>query len=97
MHPDAHFTEEELRSGQYISVSEFNDCRRENDKECYHRVAGLNDQIVPQEEAAYLLLTKHFDSSISNHMDARKHSSTSVSTLHLKPSMNFTAMLILMM
>jgi hypothetical protein len=39
MHPDAHFTEEELRSGQYISVSEFCDCRRENDKECYHRVA----------------------------------------------------------
>jgi hypothetical protein len=51
MHPDAHFTEEELRSGHYISVSEFNDCRRKNDKECCHRVAGLNDQIVPQEEA----------------------------------------------
>jgi hypothetical protein len=67
MHPDAHFTEEELRSGQYISVSEF------NDKECQHRVAGMNDQIVPQEEAAYRLLTKHFDSSILNHMDIRKH------------------------
>jgi hypothetical protein len=40
MHPDAHFTEEELRSGQYISVSEFNDCRREKDNEYYHRVAG---------------------------------------------------------
>jgi hypothetical protein len=51
MHSDAHFTEEELRSG-HISVSEFNECRRENDKECLHRVAGLNDQIVPQEEAA---------------------------------------------
>jgi hypothetical protein len=73
MHPDAHFTEAELWSGQYISVSEFNDCRRENDKECYHRVAGMNDQIVPQEEAAYRLLTKHFDSSILNHMDVRKH------------------------
>jgi hypothetical protein len=48
MHPDAHFTEEELWSGQYISVSEFNDC--------YHSVAGLNDQIVPQEEAAYRYL-----------------------------------------
>jgi hypothetical protein len=70
---DAHFTEEELRSGQYISVSEFNDCQRENDKECYNRVAGLNDQIVPQEEVAYRLLTKHFDSSILNHMDVRKH------------------------
>jgi hypothetical protein len=53
--------------------SEFNDCRRRNDKECYHRVAGLNDQIVPQEEAAYRLLTKHFDSSILNHVDVRKH------------------------
>jgi hypothetical protein len=73
MHPDAHFTEAELRSGQYISVSEFNDCRRENDKECQHRIAGMNDQIVPQEEAAYRLLTKHFDSSILNHMDVRKH------------------------
>jgi hypothetical protein len=60
MHPDAHFTEEELRSGQYI-------------KECYHSVVGLSDQIVPQEEAAYRLLTKHFDSSILNHMDVRKH------------------------
>jgi hypothetical protein len=29
MHPDAYFTEEELRFGQYISVSEFNDCRSE--------------------------------------------------------------------
>jgi hypothetical protein len=38
-----------------------------------HRVAGLNDQIVPQEEAAYRLRTKHFDSSILNHMDVRKH------------------------
>jgi hypothetical protein len=28
MHLDAHFTDEELRSGHYISVSEFNDCRR---------------------------------------------------------------------
>jgi hypothetical protein len=37
MHPDAHFTEEELRSGQYISVSEFNDYRRKNDKEYHHR------------------------------------------------------------
>jgi hypothetical protein len=73
MHPDAHFTEAELRSGQYISVSEFNDCRRENDKECQHRIAGMNDQIVPQEEAAYRLLMKHFDSSILNHMDVRKH------------------------
>jgi hypothetical protein len=44
MHPDVHFTEEELRSRQYISVSEFNDSRREKDGECYHRVAGLNDQ-----------------------------------------------------
>jgi hypothetical protein len=44
MHPDAHFTEEELRSGHYISVSEFNDCCRENDKECFHRVAGLNER-----------------------------------------------------
>jgi hypothetical protein len=68
-----HFTEEGLRSGHYISVSEFNDCRRENDKECYHRVAGLNDQIVPQEEVDYRLLTKHFDSSVLNHMDVRKH------------------------
>jgi hypothetical protein len=33
----------------------------------------MNDQIVPQEEAAYRLLTKHFDSSILNHMDVRKH------------------------
>jgi hypothetical protein len=33
----------------------------------------LNDQIVPQEEAAYRLLTKHFDSSILNHKDVRKH------------------------
>jgi hypothetical protein len=73
MHSFAHFTEEKLRSGQYISFSEFNDCRRENDKKCYHRVAGLKDQIVPQEEAAYRLLTKHFDSSILNHMDVRKH------------------------
>jgi hypothetical protein len=46
VHPDAHFTEEELRSGHYISVSEFNDGQRENDKEYYHRLAGLNDQIV---------------------------------------------------
>jgi hypothetical protein len=51
----------------------FNDCRRENDKECFHRLACLNDQIVPQEEAAYRLLKKHFDSSILNHMDVRKH------------------------
>jgi hypothetical protein len=62
MHPDAHFTKEELRSGHYISVLEFNDCRRENDKECYHRVAGPNDKVVPQEEAAYRLLAKQFDS-----------------------------------
>jgi hypothetical protein len=55
MHPDAHFTEEELRSGHYISASEFNNCRRE------------------MEEAAYRLFTKHFDSSILNHMDVRKH------------------------
>jgi hypothetical protein len=61
MHLDAHYTEEEPWSGHYISISEFNDRRRENDKECYHRVAGLNNQIVPQEEAAYRLLTKHFD------------------------------------
>jgi hypothetical protein len=46
---------------------------KENDKECYHRVAGLNDQIVPQEEAANRLLTKDFDSSILNHIDVRKH------------------------
>jgi hypothetical protein len=70
MHPDAHFTEEELWSGHYISVSESNDCRRENDKKCS---AGMNDQIVPQEQAAYRLLTKHFDSLILNHMDFRKH------------------------
>jgi hypothetical protein len=35
--------------------------------------SGLERQIVPQEEAAYRLLTKHFDSSILNHMDVRKH------------------------
>jgi hypothetical protein len=73
MHPDAHLTEEELRSGQYVSVSEFKVYRRENDKKCYHRVVGLNHQIVPQEKATYRLLTKHFDSSILNHMDVRKH------------------------
>jgi hypothetical protein len=73
MHPDAHLTEKELRSDQYISVSEFNDCHRENDKECYHRVASLNDQIVPHEETTYRLLTTHFDSSILNHKDVRKH------------------------
>jgi hypothetical protein len=73
MNPDAHFTEEELSFSQYISIVDFNDCRRENDKECYHRVAGLNDQIVSQEQAAYRLLTKYFDSSILNHMDVRKH------------------------
>jgi hypothetical protein len=56
-----------FKTGQYISVSEFNDCRIENDKECYYRVADLNDQIIPQEEAAYRLLTKHFDLSILNH------------------------------
>jgi hypothetical protein len=73
MQPDAHFTEEELRSGHYISVSEFNDCRRENGKECHHRVAGLNNQVFAQEETAYRLLTKPFDSSILNHMNVRKH------------------------
>jgi hypothetical protein len=73
MHPDAHVTVEKLRSCHYISVSEFNDCRRENDNECYHRVARLNDQIVPQEEAAYRLLMKHFNSSILNQIDVRKH------------------------
>jgi hypothetical protein len=73
MHSLSHFTEEELWSDHYISDSEFKDCGRENDKECYHRVAGLNDQIVPQEEAAYRLLTKHLDSSTLNHMDVRKH------------------------
>jgi hypothetical protein len=72
MHPDANSTEEELRSGHYISVSVFNGCRRENDKEYFHRVAGMNDQIVPQEEAAYRLLTRHFDSSLLNHMDVHK-------------------------
>jgi hypothetical protein len=33
MHPCAHFIEEELKFGHYISVLEFNDCRRENDKD----------------------------------------------------------------
>jgi hypothetical protein len=69
MHLNAHSTEEE----PLLQCLEFNDCRRENDKECQHRVAGMNDQIVPQEEAAYRLLTKHCDSSILNLMDVRKH------------------------
>jgi hypothetical protein len=68
MHPEAHFTEEELRSGQYISVSEFNDCWRENDELPQRSRPERPD--VPQEEAAYRLLTKHFDSSILNWSDA---------------------------
>jgi hypothetical protein len=35
--------------------------------------SGPDDIIVPQEEAAYRLLMKNFDSSILNHMDFRKH------------------------
>jgi hypothetical protein len=60
-------------------------------------VAGLNDQIVPQEEAAYRLLTKHFDSSILNHMDVRKHLDNKRFDLAFEAIDDFTATLILMM